>query len=123
MKENDFWADAEVVSTYTRAEALADGSLIDQSEVAKEAGFKYPLAITSGLHGVIQKAIKDGADTIDWIMWDILTMFKIAIKKDGGSDKVWFQFSLQGKIIDLWSVINGGDDGKPVITIMLTTED
>jgi len=37
----------EVVSVYTRAQAIADGVLIDVSEMAGEAGFRWPVAITA----------------------------------------------------------------------------
>ena len=37
----------ESVSVYTRAQALADGVLIDVSEMAGEAGFRWPVAITA----------------------------------------------------------------------------
>ena len=36
----------EVISIYTRAQALADGILIDAGSMAREAGFKWPVAIT-----------------------------------------------------------------------------
>jgi hypothetical protein len=37
---------ADMIHRYTRAEALADGVLIDVSRTAREAGFKYPVALT-----------------------------------------------------------------------------
>ncbi len=36
-----------LIHAYTRAQAIADGMLIDASKLAKEAGFKYPVALTS----------------------------------------------------------------------------
>lgn len=45
---DDLFADADVISTYTRAEALADGELVDVTERAKELGFRYPVALTRG---------------------------------------------------------------------------
>ena len=35
----------DVISTYTRAQALEDGVLIDPGTMAAEAGFKWPVAI------------------------------------------------------------------------------
>jgi hypothetical protein len=35
--------------TYTRAQAIGDGLLIDVTETAKEKGFKIPVAVTSNL--------------------------------------------------------------------------
>ncbi len=36
----------EPISIYTRAQALDDGFLVDVSELAKEAGFRFPVALT-----------------------------------------------------------------------------
>jgi hypothetical protein len=36
----------EVIHAYTRADALADGVLIDVSQTAHEAGIRYPVALT-----------------------------------------------------------------------------
>ena len=44
MKKDDV-----VIFSYTRAEAIADGVLIDVSEQAKQAGFCYPVAVTAGV--------------------------------------------------------------------------
>ncbi len=42
---------SEIISTYTRKEAVEDGSLVDVSETseAKEAGFKVPICLTAGV--------------------------------------------------------------------------
>lgn len=37
---------SEVVSYYTRAEALIDGELVDVTPMAKEVGFKISVAVT-----------------------------------------------------------------------------
>jgi hypothetical protein len=39
--------DAELIHRYSRAQAIADGVLIDVSEATKEAGFKFPVALTA----------------------------------------------------------------------------
>lgn len=36
-----------VIHTYTRAQAIEDGVLIDVSEMAREAGFRWPVAVTA----------------------------------------------------------------------------
>ena len=43
----------EVIYTYTRAQALEDGVLIDVSQMAKEAGFRLPAVITADLHATL----------------------------------------------------------------------
>jgi hypothetical protein len=37
---------ADYIHRYTRADALRDGVLIDVSPVAREAGIRYPVALT-----------------------------------------------------------------------------
>jgi len=37
----------EVISTYSRAEALEDGVLIDAGPMAREAGLRWPVALTA----------------------------------------------------------------------------
>ncbi len=37
----------EIISSYTRADAIRDGVLLDVTEHAKHFGFKYPVAITA----------------------------------------------------------------------------
>ncbi|BBL79292.1 hypothetical protein RxyAA322_11460 [Rubrobacter xylanophilus] len=39
----------EPIHTYTRAEALADGVLVDVTETAREAGFRVLVALTRGI--------------------------------------------------------------------------
>lgn len=38
--------DTDLIHHYTRADALDDGSLVDVTETAKEAGFRIPVALT-----------------------------------------------------------------------------
>ena len=38
----------------SRAQAIEDGVLVDVSDIAKEAGFRYPVALTSALWADIE---------------------------------------------------------------------
>ena len=44
MKQDDV-----LIFSYTRAQAIADGVLVDVSELAKQAGFRFPVAVTAGV--------------------------------------------------------------------------
>ena len=39
--------ESNIIHRYSRADAIRDGVLIDVSAVAREAGFKYPVALTA----------------------------------------------------------------------------
>ena len=122
------FSDSDIISKYTRAQALKDGELIDVSQVAKEAGFKYPVAITRNLwHSWVEpttKAKEYGQDT-QGRLWDVLWMLRVAISRSGG-EHVTYQVIFQNgpgnrnrHTVTLWAICGPGDEGEPVITIML----
>ncbi len=44
--EGGLFHPSDLISSYTRAQAIADGVLVDVTETAKEAGFRCPVALT-----------------------------------------------------------------------------
>ena len=71
-----FWDDAEIISRYTRAQAIEDGVLADVSELAREAGFIYPVAITAGIHEDLNDIppTRAGIESYTGRLWDLLTI-------------------------------------------------
>ena len=45
--------DWPVIYSYSRADALGDGQLVDISQLAREAGFVFPVAITRAVYDKI----------------------------------------------------------------------
>ena len=72
----DFWADAEVISTYTRAQAIEDGVLVDVSKTAREVGLKWPVAITAGVWATINDIPPklQGIQDVEGRLWDVVWM-------------------------------------------------
>jgi len=126
-----------VISTYTRTQAIEDGVLIDAGAMAREAGFKWPVALTSAVW----------ADCVAWTeddsrqqiyqdesgrCWDVLYMASHAIRtsKDSG-DRLLFQLyrvprdgqSMEAELITLRLIVGPGDAGEPVITVLQPHED
>jgi hypothetical protein len=120
------------IFSYTRAQAIADGMLVDlrQGEWAalvKEAGFKYPLAMTNtAFAAVIGENLPDGQDQ-KGRLWDVLLLLRQAIRKTPESDRAEFTVAVWDGIkhvtVELWALCGPGDDAEPVITIMLEGED
>lgn len=79
----DFFADAEVISTYTRAQAIKDGVLIDISEWAKEYGFKFPVAVTTGVWGMIDdpEGMKCAGQSAKGRGLDVVAMLKMYARR------------------------------------------
>jgi hypothetical protein len=122
----------EVIYAYTRAQALADGILVDATALAKEVGFKWPVAVTTRLwHGYIVPALDLVAEgqSIQGRLWDLLTVLHYTILNS--KDNTFLRFSVLFLMspgaspvpVELISVAGPGDNGEPVITVMLPDED
>jgi hypothetical protein len=121
-----------VISTYSRKQALEDGILVDVSTVAREAGFRWPVALTRTVWGQYVE-VPQGVQCQDeqGRLWDILWMARARIKASS-SDSIRFQLYVRNHnrapltrrdLITLRATVSPGDDGDPVITIMLPGED
>ena len=120
-----------VIFAYTRAQAIADGVLVDVSELAREAGFKLPVAVTCGVWAECV-AVPEGIAGQDETgrLWDILTMLRHAIAKSSGGDRVDFALHVRNDneertppLVSLYALCGPGDDAEPVVTVMLPHED
>jgi hypothetical protein len=119
-----------VIYAYTRAQALADGVLVDVTETAKEAGFQLPVAITEALENRLtpNRADQGLGQDYEGQLWNVLWLATFTIKlADRGTDTVNFTVALQetdaksgrSQNIDLRlrAVCRPGDEGEPVVTI------
>jgi hypothetical protein len=137
---NDRRTDAffgEVISTYTRAQAIQDGVLIDAGAMANEAGFKWPVAVTSAAWAECVAWTEDDSDRQvhqdqSGRLWDVLYMASHAIRTSASaSDRLLFQLyrvprdgrSTEAELTTLKLIVGPGDQGEPVITILLPDED
>lgn len=126
------------IYAYTRAQAIDDGMLIDVSEMAREAGFCVPVAITAAAWD----------DCVAWSsddskrqthqdetgrLWDVLWMASVAARmcRDEMRDTIYYRLhrvprggrGRLPRLAKLKIVASAGDAGEPVLTIMLPTED
>lgn len=121
----------EPIFVYTRQQALADGVLIDVTSMAREAGIRYPVAVTHRLwHEQIEASEqlqKLGQDT-QGRLWDVLWMLRLAILRGGSGSELTFEvlFRRENNQLEtqqLRSICGPNDDGTPCITILLPDED
>ncbi len=126
---------AEVISTYTRQQAIEDGYLVDVTKTATEAGFCF--------HTVVTRAVWD--DCVDWSdkdtkrqthqdesgrLWDVLFMAVIAARTHRDTSEILYRISRvprggRGRLPRMRQLklnIGPGDNGEAVITIMLPGE-
>ena len=128
MQENEHPVFGPVIFSYTRAEAIADGVLIDVSEMAREAGIKHPTAVTSTVWAEYVQ-VPEGVECQDeqGRLWDILNMLRHAAKEHEGDELLFDVFvrndNQEPKLVSLKAICGPGDTWDPVITIMLPHED
>lgn len=130
---SNLFDDAEVIHTYSRAQAIADGVLVDlmQGEMGKtvrEAGFRFPIAATARVFAEcidLTPAAKRACNDIQGRLWDVLTMLKRSLRQ--GREITFQVYVVRARVrptlTTLKAVISPGDDGEPVITIMFPEED
>lgn len=142
---NDEQHDFHLIHRYTRAQAIADGVLIDLMQhptpegpeqddlraLVHEAGFRIPVAMTATafaetVHPLDGSVLPEGQD-LTGRLWDVLWMLRCAIACAGDNDRVNFTVHIfDGKRhhpVELYAVCGPGDHGEPVITIMRPDED
>ncbi len=122
--------DWEVLDAYSRADAITDGVLVDASKLAKEAGFRYPVALTSAAWATCV-SIPAGVPGQDETgrLWDVLAMLRHA-GRAAGPDVSTVRFDVlvlndqtTPKPVRLKAVCGPDDDLAPCLTVMLPDED
>jgi hypothetical protein len=123
----------QLISSYTRVQAIDDGGLVDVSAIAKEAGFQYPVFVTRNLwDGYIDPAPQLQHENTTSRLRDTLTNLLAMIKSTKNPGHcLWFSVSFQmyfdgersTQEIKLKSIVKPGYNSTKVITIMLPDED
>ena len=100
--------------------------LTELEAVAKEAGYKYPVFLTSGVLGLIERAVDNQKYCNDFtgVLWDILYMSRVAGQSvNERTTKFQVIITGTGKRKHHTMYIECGpmdiDDPAPVLTIML----
>ena len=137
--------DWNIISTYTRAEAVRDGVQVAiPQELSREAGIKYPVFITEKVYNkYIPVPETMQYESSEGRLWDILFMFAW-IARITHSDELQFQFVIHMPDAGDWNkfekICEGNrmlrevtlkaivspmdlDDPQPTITILFPDED
>ena len=140
------WDGAEIISGYGRAQAIADGVLVDLNQrptperpelddldaIAREAGIRYPAAMTAtAFFDWINPSEADRrqGQSIGGRLWDLYAVFKHAARgaRGAGTDCLTFPLIVwkegRQQTARIKAVCGPGDQGEPVLTFMLPDED
>jgi hypothetical protein len=113
-----------VIDSYSRAQAIEDGMLIDITPVARKEGFKFLVALTDGVQSCVELP---GKCRVRAVWCDILLLLRM--KASHATDRVsfvvgiWNEAAAKVEDVRLYAFIGPGDTAAPVITIMLPSED
>ncbi len=127
-----------VIHAYTRAEALADGVLVDVTPTTKEAGFKVQTADTASVfNDCIAWTEEDAKQSRTYQdqagrLWDVLCLAAAKARSLRGRHQNQLLHELHvvprpghdhPRLRTLKLIIGPGDNAEPVATIMLPRED
>ncbi|MBA4189354.1 MAG: hypothetical protein C0467_15265 [Planctomycetaceae bacterium] len=119
----------DLIFRYTRADALADGVLVDVTATAREAGIRHPTAVTQA---VFERCVRvpEGVGGQDEAgrTWDVLWMLRLAVARSSGGELLLYTVLVRNdatgpRPVQLKALCHPGDDAKPVITILMPEED
>lgn len=126
----------EPISIYTRAQAIADGVLVDVSALAREAGFHVSVAMTASSWADAvawsdMDSVRQVAQDESGRLWDVMWMASLAARHAKGVQRVAFQLyrvprggrGTRPRMVELHLHIGPGDAGEPVATILMPNED
>lgn len=128
--EHELFKPEDLIYCYSRAQAIEDGVLVDVSDLAREAGFIVPVAVTHGVWSSVvvppQKA-KDQGECETGRLWDVLYIASRRIRDAEGTEVQFYILATNNRgrrtLVNLKAVSGPGDNGEHVITIMLPDED
>jgi hypothetical protein len=122
----------DVIYTYTRARAVADGLQVDVTKTAQEAGIRFPVFITRTVYDAYV-TVPPGVDAQDEAgrLWDVVWMLRFAIHKTApGQDRLPFALYVRNdnrrpRLVKLVAACGplDVDDPQPAITVMMPDED
>ena len=122
----------EVVYSYTRSQAIADGVQVEVTKTAQEAGIRFPVFLTRTVYDAYVTVPPDvtGQDEAGRL-WDVVWMLRFAIlKAQPGQNRLPFALYIRNdnhrpRLIKL--VASCGaldiDEPQPAITVMMPDED
>jgi len=109
----------EMISSYSRAQAIEDGVLVDLTERSKKYGFKFPIVCTDTLaEGVMGNGTDEERNRrLEHFLFHVAEVMKA--NKNLRSDRL----SGTAEGVNWWIHCGPGDTPDPVLTIMLQGED
>jgi hypothetical protein len=117
--------------THLRAKSYlrADGVLVDVSEAARQAETRYPVALTRAVWERCV-AVPPGVACQDEAgrLWDVLFLLGLAARREGSEVRFGVHVRNDNRerappLVRLKALCGPGDEGEPVVTVLMPDED
>jgi len=120
-----------LIYAYTRSQAIEDGVLVDVTEQAKAIGFRLHTVVTDHLfHGYVEPpaGLEGEGQSVTGRLHDLMVLALFAARKAVNTDRVTFKVDFlmapgRKETVEVIAHIGPGDNGEPVLTIMLPEDD
>jgi hypothetical protein len=122
----------EIIYSYTRSQAVADGVQVEVTKTAQEAGIRFPVFLTRTVYDAYVTVPPNvtGQDEAGRL-WDVLTLLRHAIRQSQpGQSRLPFALYVRNdnrapRLIKLVAMCGplDIDDPQPAITVMMPDED
>ena len=122
----------QVIFSYSRAQAVADGFQMDVTKTAREAGIRFPVFLTRTVFDAYV-TVPEGVTGQDEAgrLWDIVWMLRFAIRKAAAQGLIRVSFALyvrndhcRPKLVKLVAICGALniDDSQTAITVIMPDE-
>jgi hypothetical protein len=116
--------ETDLIFSYSRADAIRDGVLIDVSARAKLLGYCIPVALTAALHEAITADARDQVETDARLEALLISLHDSIARNPGAGDRLNFVIEAASlPPLSAWALCGPGDTSAPVLTVMLPHED
>jgi hypothetical protein len=130
-----FSEQTEIVSRYSRIEAIEYGVLVDMTQepfgsLAREAGIIWPIAMTATAFSAfveVSNTVGRSSQNVKGRWWDVVWMFRRTRREISPLEARW-KLAVRdpdGRLLrkELKCISGPADDGSPCLTFMLPNED
>jgi hypothetical protein len=116
--------EADLIFSYSRADAIRDGVLIDVSSRAKTLGYRIPVALTAGLHDLLNAGASEETEISARVDLLLIALRDSIAESPGVGDRLDFVIKAPSLAsLSAWALCGPGDTPAPVLTVMLPHED
>lgn len=128
----------ETIWSYSRADAIQDGVLVEvPADITREAGIRFSVACSDHLWSYVSPDYMDElpGQSESGRLWELLHMFRLAAVQQRQTDRLTYRVIfvmkrfignksiVRPETVTVQAICGPGDNGEPVITLMLPGDD